>query len=275
MAKTPEISVVMPAYNAEKYIGPAIESILSQTFTNFELIIVNDASTDNTLSIIKKYARKDKRIRYKSNKKNSLIAYSLNVAIRMAVAPIIARMDGDDISVPTRLEKQLTILKKQKNVAVVGANLTVVDTKGRTVSKREYPTDSVSLKRLMFRYSPFSHPVVMFRKNVFDEFGGYRTDIFPCEDIDLWFKIASKYQFASINEPLLIYTLIQNSSSHKKLRKLEMLTFRIRWNAVRNLGFRPSLYDIIYNTCQFITLWFVSPEMRIRMYDFLRKYELI
>jgi hypothetical protein len=115
----------------------------------------------------------------------------------------------------------------------------------------------------------------MFRKKVFDEFGGYRTDIFPCEDIDLWFKIASKYQFASINEPLLIYTLIQNSSSHKKLRKLEMLTFRIRLNAVRNLGFRPSLYDIIYNTCQFITLWFVSPEMRIRMYDFLRKYELI
>ncbi len=275
MNKIPEISVVMPAYNAEKYIGASIESILRQTFKNFELIIVNDASTDKTLSIIRKYARKDSRIRYKSNKKNSLIAHSLNVAIGMAKAPIIARMDGDDISTDDRLEAQLAVLRKHKKIAVVGANLTVVDTNGMVVSKREYPTDSKSLKKLMFRYSPFSHPVVMFRKSVFEEFGGYRTDIFPCEDIDMWFKIGSKYEFASINKPLLIYTLIENSSSHKKLRKLELLTFKIRKNAIMKLGFRPSMYDVFYNVGQFVSLWFISPKMRIRMYDFLRKYELI
>lgn len=273
--KNPEISVVMPAYNAEKYIARAIESVLNQTFSNFELIIVNDASTDKTLSIIKRYAMKDSRIRYKSNLKNKLIAHSLNTAIEMAKAPIIARMDGDDESTPERLATQFAILKKNKKIAVVGANLTVVDTKGIVVSKREYPKQSKDLKRLMFRYSPFSHPVVMFRKSVFDEFHGYRTDIFPCEDIDLWFKIGSKYDFASVEKPLLKYTLIPNSSSHKKLKKLELLTFRIRLNAVKNLHYRPSVYDIFYNIGQFVTLWFVTPKMRIALYDLLRKHELI
>lgn len=275
MSKNPTISVVMPAYNAEKYIARAIESILSQTYKNFELIIVNDASKDKTLSIIKKYAKKDSRIRYVTNSKNKLIAYSLNRGIALAKGSIIARMDGDDVSTPERLKKQYAVLRAYPKVAIVGADLDVVSKKGKIISQRKYPTASSALKKLMFRYSPFSHPVVMFRKAVFNEFGGYREDIFPSEDIDLWFKIGSKYEFASIDKPLLKYTLIQNSSSHRKLRQLELLTFKIRLNAIKTLGYRPGMYDVIYNLLQYITAYLMPPEMRIRMYDILRKYQII
>ena|SRR5258708_15358213 len=101
--KKPQLSVVMPTYNCQKYIGRAIESILEQTFKNYEFIIIDDASTDKTLSIIRSYARKDKRIRVIRNKKNLQIARSLNKGIGYAVTDLIIRMDSDDISYPTRL----------------------------------------------------------------------------------------------------------------------------------------------------------------------------
>jgi glycosyltransferase involved in cell wall biosynthesis len=265
----------MPAYNAEKYIGRAIDSILNQSYQKFELIIVNDASTDKTLNIIRKYAKRDKRIRYISNKKNKLIAHSLNKGIQMSYGEIIARMDGDDESMPDRLEKQLKVLLTNKKTAVVGADLDVVNTKGKKISKRTYPVESTDLKRLMFRYSPFSHPVVMYRKNAFLEFGGYREDIFPAEDIDLWFKLGSKYDFASVSEPLLKYTFIPNSSSHRKLKKLELLTFKIRLSAIIHLGYRPSFYDVIYNLLQLSSAYLTPPKLRVEMYDFLRKHEII
>lgn len=273
MSKTPLISVVMPVYNAEKYLSLSIDSILNQTFKDFELVIINDGSKDSSLKIIKKY--KDKRIRVVNNKKNLKIAKSLNKAVKLARSNIIARADADDIYVPKRLELQYKIMIKNQKIVIVGSNMKIINEKGEKISKREYPESDKELKRLMFRYSPFGHPVVMFRKKEFLEFGGYDHNKVPCEDIDLWFKIGSKYEFATVNKYLINYRVYSGSSSNKKLKQLELLGFQVKWMAVRNYGYRLSVYDAFYNFGQFITLWVMPSKVRVWTYNFLRSNKLI
>lgn len=275
VSKRPAITVVMPAYNAERYIAPAIESILSQTFKNFELLIADDASTDKTLSIIKRYQRKDSRIKVAVNKTNLQIARSLNKLIELARSEFIARMDADDVSFPERLRLQYDLIREDPETAVVGADMIVVDKNMLPISKREYPSNDGGLKEVMFRYSPFAHPVVMFRKKAFQEFGGYDVNLVPCEDIDLWFRIGSKYKLASIVKPLLYYRIVPYSNSMKSLKDLELLGFRVKLKAIREYGYKPSLYDIIYNFGQFLTMWFMPVNTRVWVYNFLRSRKLI
>lgn len=275
MLKKPLISVVMPAYNVDRYIAQAIESILNQTFKDFELIIINDASSDNTAKIIQGYKKRDKRVRVLNNKTHLLIAASLNKAVNLSRAEIIARMDADDISLLNRLKLQYSFLKKNPDIAVVGGDIVIIDKDGKEISKREYPTASADLKKTMFRYSPFAHPVVMFRKKIFLEFGGYNLKMIPCEDIDLWFKIGSKYKFASIPEYVLQYRILPDSSSNKNLIPLELLGFEIKIKAIRKYGYKPGFYDVAYNVLEFTTLWFMPPSFRVWMYNFLRSNKLI
>src|SRR3989344_2143926 len=266
----PLISVVMPAYNAHKYIKSAIESILGQTFRRFELIIINDCSTDKTLPIIRSYSKKDSRIKIINNNKRLDIALSLNKGVGIASSNIIARMDADDIAFPNRLELQYKLINSSRNIGVVGANIEIMDEVENVIATRSYPTSSNKLKSCLFRYSPFAHPVVFFRKNMFEKVGGYDPKYSPTEDLDLWFRLGSKSEFRSINETLLKYRLSVKSSSHSIIRDLELLVFRIRLDAIVKYGYRPSLYDLIYNLFQFSTLWFNPAKYRIKIYNLLR-----
>lgn len=265
----------MPCFNSEMYVARAIESILNQTFSDFELIIIDDHSTDKSFVIAGRYAKLDDRIRLYRNYKNCQVASTLNRGVKLSRAPIIARMDADDYSYPDRLRLQYEILKRLTDVAIVGTDMEICDEKGIVISKREYPTRSGSMKKVMFRYSPFSHPTVMFRKKIFLEFGGYDLNRVPCEDIDLWFKIGSKYNFASIPKKMLKYTISMSSNSHKKLKKVELLGFKIKIDAIKKYGYRPSVYDVLYNLGQFMTFWFMPATLRIRMYDFFRSRGII
>lgn len=271
----PQISVVLPVYNAEKYIKGAIESILNQTFKDFELIIVNDASTDNTLDILKEYAKRDKRIVIVNNKENLYIAGALNEGIKEAQADIIARMDADDISYPQRFQLQYDLISTNENMGVVGCNIEIINEEGNIVDRRKYPTTSKELKKVILRYSPFAHPATMFRKKCWEEFGGYDGKWSPSEDLDLWFKIGSKYDFGSVSSYLFCYRVFMASHSNKKERKVEFMVLQMRLNAIKNLGYKPSLYDLIYNFGQFITLFIMPVSFRIWLYNFLRNKRII
>lgn len=271
----PLISVIMPAHNAQKYISSAIESILNQTFKKFELIIINDSSTDKTLDIIKSFSKKDSRVKIVNNDTRLDIARSLNKGISFAKSNIIARMDADDIAFSNRLELQYKLISSSKNIAVVGANIVIMDTAENKIATRSYPDSSGKLKDCLFKYSPFAHPVVMFKKNMFEEVGRYNPKYSPTEDLDLWFRLGIKYEFESIPESLLKYRLYEKSSSHRALKDLEILVFKIRFDAIIKYGYRPSLYHIVYNLFQFITLWFTPARYRIKIYNFLRNNNLI
>src|ERR1035437_799289 len=185
----PAISVLMPAYNAEKYIGEAIESILNQTFKDFELIIVNDASTDSTLSIIQKFAKKDKRVKVYENKKNLYIAANRNRLIKLANGKYVAWQDADDISMLKRLEHQYKFLEKYKEVGIVGGFLQFFNDKEGNTSIRKYAASDKDLRKTIFRYSPVAQPAAMIRRKILNEVGEYNLKYPPAEDIDMSFRI--------------------------------------------------------------------------------------
>lgn len=264
----------MPAYNAELYIARAIESILNQSFQDFELIIIDDRSSDSTVKIAEKYSKLDSRIRLYLNKTNLKIARTLNKGIFLAKSDLIARMDADDISDKKRLELQYRFLNTNPNVAIVGSYMHVVDGYGNIIAKRTYPTNSDEMKKVMFRYSPFAHPAVMYRKKVVVNFGCYDYKL-ACEDTDLWFKLGSKYEFANIPEFLLKYTLIQTSNSYGILKKIELDGLKIKIQAIIRYHYHPSFYDFLYNIGEYSTLWIMPPKFRIWLYTKLRSAEII
>lgn len=265
----------MPAYNAEMYIKQAIQSILDQTFKRFELIVINDSSTDKTWEIITSFAKKDHRIKAVQNNSGCNIARVLNKGISLAKSNIVARMDADDIAFSDRLELQYNVITSSDRIAVVGANIVIIDRLGNQIATRSYPRTSKELKNCLFKYSSFAHPVVMFKKDMFEAVGKYNPKYSPTEDLDLWFRLGSKYEFASIPKPLLKYRLFEASSSHRAFKELELLVFTIRLRAIRRYGYRPGIYDILYNMVQFSTLWCTPANYRIKIYNILRNNNLI
>lgn len=200
----PKISVIMPAYNAEKYIAEAIESILGQTFGDFEFIILNDCSTDRTEEIIRSYT--DSRIVYLKNEQNMGVAATLNRGLSVAKGEYIARMDADDISLPERFEKQVAFLDKDPAVAVLGTGLERFDASG-SLGILQPATDPEQMHIDLLFSCGLAHPSVMMRASAVRELGGYDLAFEGLEDYELWCRVARKYQVTTLPEVLLRYRI--------------------------------------------------------------------
>lgn len=271
----PKVSVLMPVRNSEKTIISAVNSILNQSFVHFELIIIDDFSQDNSWKIILHLAKNDKRIRVFRNSNNLQIARTLNKGVGYCKSELIARMDADDESLPDRLQMQYQYMMKHPKVGIAGANISITDQNGHIFSSRSYPTSSSQLKKMVFRYSPFAHPTVMFRKKIFLDCNGFDPNKVPCEDIDLWLKMGRICEFGSIDKTLLKYRISPASNSNFNLFRVEWITFKIRVEAIFKYRYLPSVGDLIYNFVQFLTLWVTPPDIRITIYNFLRSNRLI
>ena len=167
MKNQPLVSVVMPVYNGERFLKDAIESILNQTYKNFEFIIVDDGSTDDSLKIIKEYQKKDKRIRLIENKKNLGQAKSLNKGLSLAKGKYYAKMDSDDIACKKRIEKEVDFLERNNDYVIVGSNLEIIDENNNTIGYRFYPQKNKEIRKLIIIKSPFAHPSVMIKWQIF------------------------------------------------------------------------------------------------------------
>lgn len=202
----PKVSIIMGIYNCEKYLENAVESVLFQTFTDWELIMCDDGSTDSTYEVayefVKKYPQKIKLLK---NDKNRKLAYSLNHCLKNSVGEYIARMDADDVNMPDRLEKQVEFLIQHPEIACVGTGMQIFSEKGIGGIRYydEYPN-----RYTMVHCSPFPHPTIMMRKSVYQDLGGYTVskDTMRAEDIDLWFRFFEKgYKGYVIQKPLYRY----------------------------------------------------------------------
>mgnify|MGYP001358427466 CR=1 FL=1 len=203
----PKISVVMPVYNTEKYVSGAIESILGQTYKDFELIMINDGSTDGSLSIMEKYSRADPRIRLAGRKERQGVAVSLNEGLAMARGEYIARMDADDISLPERFEKQIAFLEEHPDIAVVGSSILVIDPEGLPLTPCILPPTHEEIDRDLMKYlmkRRMYHPTMMMRRSVLAAAGGYRKE-FAAEDYDLLLRLVEVCKVANLPEVLLKY----------------------------------------------------------------------
>lgn len=207
----PEISVIMSVYNAEKYLRESIESILNQTYTEFEFIIVNDGSTDSSLEIIKSY--KDERI-VLINQNNTGLAKSLNNGIEKSRSIFIARMDADDISLPDRLQKQYEFLSQNPEYVVIGSNAKNIDINGNYIHTSDLTTSNIQCKNKLPE-TPFIHPSVMFRKNAFCEAGKYPEYMLKAQDLILFSKISKYGKIANIEEPLIKYRIVPTANSNR------------------------------------------------------------
>lgn len=200
------VTIGLPFYNAEKYLALAIESVLQQTYTDWELLLLDDGSTDNSLSIAQSYAQKDSRIKVISDGKNKNLATRLNELPSLAQGLYLARMDADDIMLPARIERQLAVLKAHPEIDVLGTNAYIINDENAVTSTR-YP---LTPKNTLTRVKSFIHPTIIAKKQWFLA-NPYDIEAIRLEDAELWYRTHSKYHFVRLNEPLLFYREVGNN----------------------------------------------------------------
>jgi glycosyltransferase involved in cell wall biosynthesis len=199
----PEISIIMPVYNGMPHLPAAIKSLLHQTYRNFELIIINDGSTDNSLDTIRSFS--DGRIHIIDNPKNLHLIASLNIGLEAARGPYIARMDQDDISMPDRLQKEFDFLETHPEVVIVGTWSKLIDSEGKEIGIHKNPLRNNLIKYDLLFGNTVTHPSVMMRRKEIMEIGGYDPAWVNTEDYNLYSRVIKKYCIANIGEPLLHY----------------------------------------------------------------------
>ncbi|MFZ4400853.1 MAG: glycosyltransferase family 2 protein [Bacteroidales bacterium] len=237
--RTPLISVLMPVYNGESFLREAIQSILNQSFSDFEFLIIDDGSTDSSYEIILSF--KDSRIRVYKNETNLGLIASLNKGVELSCGEFIARMDSDDVSYTNRLEKQLDFMKQHPDIGISGSWMHTSNL-GKIV---KYPETHEECKTFSFFNSPLAHPTVIFRKKIFIKHNlRYSSDYQVCEDIELWRRCMKFTKLGNLCEPLLYYRIHSSNVSlqNKSVQKQSLLKYYT--HELESLGIQPNLIDL-------------------------------
>ena len=270
---TPTISVVMPVYNSAKYLPLAIESILNQTYTDFELIIIDDGSKDASWRIIRKYALWDKRIKTKQNSSNLGICRTLNYGLSLAKGKYVARMDADDWSYPDRLSKQVSFMEANPKVVICGGAIEVCNHNLRRINIRTYPVSDREIRKRMFRINPFAHPAVIYKKDFVIEVGGYNPLFAGVEDYDMYFRLGKKGKFANLSEKVLKLRTRKDSISGRTIFQQARRNLYIRIKATAEYGYVMSFFDKVYFFLNLVGILIIPGFLQFRIYNFLRKFE--
>ncbi|MEP7222609.1 MAG: glycosyltransferase [Novosphingobium sp.] len=214
----PAISVAMSVYNCERYLAAAIESILGQTFGDFEFLILNDGSSDGSAAIIDRYAQGDARIRPIHRENRGLIA-SLNQLLAEARAPVVARMDGDDVAYPQRFAKQYAFLAENPDFGVVSSWTDDINGDGEliTAGGAGHPSDYQGFLAALPHSTPICHPATMYRRDLVLAVGGYHQAYRHCEDYDLWCRLADVTKLCSLPERLMQYRRTESQVSNRHI----------------------------------------------------------
>ena len=240
------VSVIMPAYNAEKYIAQAIESVLGQTFDDFEFIIINDCSRDRTEEIILSY--NDPRIVYLKNEENLGVAATLNKGLAAAKGEYIARMDADDISLPERLAKQVAYLDANEEIAVLGTNVESFNELG-TISTGWSALNPEQMKVDLLFACGLAHPSVMMRAEVIRELGGYDVEFNGLEDYELWCRVLENHKITTLPDILLRYRIHGSQVTQNPSQRYLALLRALKTRQIQQLGLEPAEEFLRYCEC--------------------------
>lgn len=250
----------MPVYNAEIYISQAIESILKQSYKNFELIIIDDASNDKSLDIINSFKSKDERIKIVTLDNNQGIAIALNNGIAIAQGEYIVRMDADDISLLCRLDKQLKFMDSNRACGVCGSWLETIDRNGNSSDVWKSSLTHEDIKSELLFNSALYHPTIIFRKEVISSIKQiYNPDFVPAEDYELWSRLSSITKLANFPEILIRYRVHDKNISYVKSDKQIMQANKVRKQILKELKIIPTVeqlrvHDAICNWDKFYLL---------------------
>lgn len=210
MPPTPEVTVLMPVHNGERYVGAAIDSVLAQSMRAFELLIVDDGSTDATADIVAAY--RDGRIRVERFDRNRGLSAALNHGLACAAAPLVARQDADDLSAPTRLERQIAAMRSDADLALLGTQAEAIDEAGNPLKPVDRPLDRVSIEWYGMFDNPFAHTSVMFRRDVIQQLGGFDATCDPySQDYALWWRVMRRHRVGNLRDRLVTYRVRRGS----------------------------------------------------------------
>ena len=198
--KDPKVTVLMSVYNGEKYLEEAVNSILNQTFEDFEFLIINDGSTDRTLSKLKNYS--DSRIKILNNEKNLGLTRSLNIGLKRSKGKYIARMDADDVSMPERLKEEIEFLDSHEDYAAVGTFVYVLDENSEIIRRSKNPIEDAEIRENLVYGNCINHGSVMLRKSCLLDVGYYNETMVRSQDYELWIRLSKKYRLSNLPEYL-------------------------------------------------------------------------
>ncbi len=219
LSGAPRVTVLLPVYDAERYLAEAVESILAQTFTDFELLAIDDGSRDGSVALLERYARRDPRVRLVSRAHAGLVA-TLNAGLSLARGALVARMDADDVALPRRLEIQVARLDRDPDLLCVGGAYEVIDAKGRRIDLVRPPEapDQILAAALEGR-SPICHPTALYRRERVLAVGGYDLAAPVAQDYDLWLRLMDIGPLANVSEVVLRLRYHAHSVSEREQAK--------------------------------------------------------
>jgi glycosyltransferase involved in cell wall biosynthesis len=265
----PAVTVLLGVYNGAQRLGRAIESVLAQTFADFELLVIDDASQDASVRIVEQLAARDSRIRLLRNERNEGLGAVLHRGILEARADLIARMDADDVALPERLEKQVRFLSDHPRVDVLGTCAIDIDEDGRPLRERRVPTDHDTIVKLMWT-NPLIHPTVMFRRDRVLAAGSYSATVRRRQDYELWFRcVRAGLGFANLPEPLLRYQVTPATLRRNDVRAMWHQA-KIGLKGCRMIGAPPLAYVAV----SLPLLEAVLPNaVRMRLASFRKRFD--
>jgi len=270
----PLVSVIMPVYNAAEFLVEAIESILNQSYRNFEFLIVDDGSTDDSWKIIKKYQNKFPKLLKTFRLKKNINAAgngAVNAVLPEAKGEFIARMDADDVAHPQRLEKQVNFLLEHPEIILVGTQAKVIDPKGKTIGKKSYPLVHEEIYKKYAEVHPIIHPSCMIQRTLLPN--GNRLYEMRCgvnDDYYTFFRLLNYGKFANLPEYLLSYRIHKDNSSLKNLKEKYANISKIRKLAQEKFGYKVSLKAKALILLQDVLVNFIPEEMLVTVYLFIR-----
>jgi glycosyltransferase involved in cell wall biosynthesis len=230
--KQPLISVLVAVHNQELSVEAALRSILMQSYTNLELIIVDDCSLDTSKTVLKRLSNEDSRVKLLTNSKNEGLARSLNKALDFSSGNFVARMDADDYSYPHRFETQIKHLLENPDIELIGSNAELVDATDKVIGRTNLPITHEEIVSSLPKINPIVHPSVLARRSFFEKVGGYDPHLRKVQDYDLWSRGSLCVRYANLSECLLRYRV-----SESKPFKNDLYVFRVRLRNGRRGGY--------------------------------------
>ncbi len=271
------VSIVLPVYNGEKYLAESLDSILAQTYRNWELVIINDGSTDSTENLILKY--QDKRIKYFPNDGNKGIIFSLNRGLRESNGIYIARIDADDIALPYRLEKQVRFLSENPDYDLCGSYFQTIDSNGRFLKNVTFPANNRDAQSYLLLHNCFCHSAIMMRTGIAKDLK-YDENFQVCEDYDLWYRISRTGKILNLPEFTTLYRVHDNNMSTRKSEIMFAHVNKINKRILDDLGieYSKSELDVHSNALSYNAFFFGNPDRirslenwMVKLYSYLKK----
>ena len=263
------ITVLMSVYNDSLYLKEAIESILNQTYSDFEFLIFDDASTDGSSEILKHYTKQDSRIKLITNPVNRGLGYNLAQGIKLAQSPWIARMDADDLALSNRLQLQLDYVKAYPETDIVGSCAIDIDSQGAFLSQRKVPIQHQQIRNLIWT-NPFIHGTVLFNRAAILKVGSYSPALAKRQDYDLWFRCAqANLQFANLSRSLIKYRFTDNTLQRNDLG-VALVHLKVGWLGCWKVKAAPIAYLGVTKQLLIVLL---PPSLRLLAYNWLKQFD--